>query len=442
MIYTGINNPEHSHAIPCEEKKVNTSSVEVIDNGVNFYDYDGTLLYSFTEEEVLATDENNNYTWQIPPLPDRTGENLTNDGWNWSIENIRNYIANYHWYLSVGCTYHTTDGITYIWWTVKEGNTLRKLRVTPTVANALSIDWGDGTAPDIVSSATDTTVSHTYEDYPAINTQKEFVVKIACSSGSFYFPGRICGSTDEENSSSLITKIHLSENFRRHSSYSFSHLEHLEKISYPSVMTATSSFTNVFQYCKSLKHINFSRTPLRAYDWSFYNCTNLESISWSDQQSMGTYNIYRNTALKHINTRGGNPLSNYLMNNTSIKRYKFRDATTTINSNFFLDCSSLSFVYLGDGVTTINASAFNGCSSLVELTIPASVTTIASLALSGLTSLKRLYLKPETPPSIQSNTLDGIPSDCSIYVPYGHLGDYASATNWDNYATQMREYTY
>ena len=51
-------------------------------NEVNFYDYDGTLLYAFTLYEIQDMDE-------LPPGPDHTDEGLIFDDWNWTLEQLQ-----------------------------------------------------------------------------------------------------------------------------------------------------------------------------------------------------------------------------------------------------------------------------------------------------------------------------------------------------------------
>jgi hypothetical protein len=64
-------------------------------NDVTFYDYDGTIRYSYTAEEFLALTE-------MPPLP--TQEGLICQEWNWAFEDAREYVAEYG-ILDVGATY-------------------------------------------------------------------------------------------------------------------------------------------------------------------------------------------------------------------------------------------------------------------------------------------------------------------------------------------------
>lgn len=106
-------------------------------NDVTFYDYDGTIRYSYTAEEFLALTE-------MPPLPRQQG--LICQEWNWSYEDAIEYVAEYE-VLDVGATYITDDGKTRLYIRIAaEGRMDVPLYLQQTVANGVTIDWGDGSA--------------------------------------------------------------------------------------------------------------------------------------------------------------------------------------------------------------------------------------------------------------------------------------------------------
>ncbi|MBR7042325.1 MAG: hypothetical protein IKI04_02365 [Bacilli bacterium] len=63
-------------------QNIPTSSapIEVAEKDVNFIDYDGTILYSYTAQEAQALTE-------LPANPTHTG--LTSHGWNWTLAEIK-----------------------------------------------------------------------------------------------------------------------------------------------------------------------------------------------------------------------------------------------------------------------------------------------------------------------------------------------------------------
>lgn len=408
-----------------------TVALDVIEDGVNFYDYDGTLLYAFSKEEVLAQDESNNYTWQLPPLPDRTKENLTNEGWNRTADSIRTYMASNSWYLAVGCTYHTTDDITYIWMEVSENSPTRQLRIKPSTANAVIIDWGDGFRYEPIDSSSDIVVTHTYS---SVKVRETFIIKISCSSGTYYFPGQLCGSADSDNEASGITKIHLSNKVTSVRSRCFCYLVDLEKITIPSSVNVHYQY--LFAYTKELRHVTLAgdsnTTNIDMY--GFLKATGMKSAAWNYQIS-STYGFSEST-IERLSRIASSQNARWCYKNTRIKRLLL--GVGTLKTEALKDCSSLYYLKFNGNLTTIEASAIRNCTSLVELVIPETVTSIGASALAGNTSLKRLVMLPATPPTITSTTLNGLPEDCNILIPAAYINDYMTAQYWADYASQMR----
>ena len=117
---------------------------------VNFYDYDGTLLYSYTVEEAQAL-------ISLPPLPTQPG--LICQGWNYDLATIKSYNRA----VDVGATYITDDGKTRLYITIAaEGRMNVPLSFSQTVANGVIIDWGDGSATQTLSHTGNVNTTHTY----------------------------------------------------------------------------------------------------------------------------------------------------------------------------------------------------------------------------------------------------------------------------------------
>lgn len=101
---------------------------------VNFIDYDGTNLYSYTIYDSLT---------ELPPAPDRTSKGLQFQGWNYTLDQI-NSATNDSGKCTVGATYTTTDGKTHIKITIQDGYYSNiPLVFSQTVSNGVEVDWGD-----------------------------------------------------------------------------------------------------------------------------------------------------------------------------------------------------------------------------------------------------------------------------------------------------------
>ena len=109
---------------------------------VNFYDYDGTLLYSYTLEEAQA----------LTALPDGpTHDGLVFDGWNYSLESVKSLTRA----MNIGAMYSTDDGTTRIYIRLEDGRTSPMLGICPN--GTVTVDWGDGTKPDTLTGTSLTT---------------------------------------------------------------------------------------------------------------------------------------------------------------------------------------------------------------------------------------------------------------------------------------------
>lgn len=77
---------------------------------VKFRDCDGTVLHSYTADEVASMTE-------LPTLPTKSG--LTCQGWNWTLQQIKDYVASYD-RCEIGAVYTTDDGKTRIKITIQD----------------------------------------------------------------------------------------------------------------------------------------------------------------------------------------------------------------------------------------------------------------------------------------------------------------------------------
>ena len=103
----------------------------------------------------------------------------------------------------------------------------------------------------------------------------------------------------------------------------------------------------------------------------------------------------------------------------------------TIENSAFERSMGLTELVIGSGVTTIKTESFHNCTSLISLTLPKSLKTIGVESFAGCSSLTEIIVERTTPPTIQSNTFNGVnKTNCKLYVPEGCQSAYASASYW------------
>lgn len=158
-------------------------------------------------------------------------------------------------------------------------------------------------------------------------------------------------------------------------------------------------------------------TTLKSYTF-FYALTitsvtipsTVTSIGYSTFQSSGLRNV---TVPSSVTSWNG---SDTFANCTSLREATLNNSGA-VGGNAFKNCINLTSVTFGDNITSIGGYAFNGCISLTSMTF-----------------------NSPTPPTITSNSLQGIPSTCKFYVPCSAVHTYRTASNWSSYTSQIVGY--
>ena len=418
---------------------------------ITFYDYDGTIVTSWTLAE-LATKT------ALPDYPSHNG--LICQGWNWSLADLK--TANRK--MNVGAMYITDDGKTRIYIHLEEGRTSPVLGVCPN--GTVDIDWGDGTTHDtLTGSSTSKAVYTSAHNYAAPG---DYVIQLTVT-GSMGFgrDGLLVHTSNSDDRNKVyinaIRKVELGSGITSIGTSAFRYCYSLSSITIPD--GATSIGTTAFQYCYSLSSITIPDGVTSIGDYAFNSCYSLSSITIPDGvtsindyafrycyslssitipdgvTSIGTAEFQYCYSLSSITIPDGvTSIGDYAFNGCySLSSITIPNGVTSIGAGAFSHCLSLSSIIIPDGVTSIGGSAFDSCSSLSSITIPDSVTSIGSSAFQRCSGIAHLYFLPTTPPSVSnSNAFSGIPTDCVIHVPVGSLSAYTSAANYPSSST----YTY
>ena len=387
-----------------------TSDVAMKD--VNFYDYDGTLVASYTLAEAQA----------LTALPDGpTHDGLTFQGWNWSLSDLKTTNRK----MNVGAMYITDDGKTRIYIRLEEGRTSPMVGVCPN--GTVTVDWGDGTTPDTLTGTSTTTVKWTPNH--AYSTPGEYVIKLTVNGtmGSY-------GNSTSNQYSAILRYSSASDD------RNYVYRNSIEKIELGSSVTsiANSAFTS----CYSLTSITIPNGVTSIANDAFYNCYSLASITIPNSvTSIGQYAFASCYSLSSIT------IPNSV---TSIEQSTFSgcfslvsitipDGITSIASMVFYNCYSLSSITIPNGVTSIRAQVFNNCYSLSSITIPNGVTSIESRAFYNCYSVAFYDFTACTavPTLSNTNAFSSIAADCQIRVPASLVDAWKAATNWSTYADHI-----
>lgn len=387
---------------------------------VNFIDYDGMILYSYTKSEFANLTE-------LPANPSHTG--LTSQGWNWSLANAKTYVAS-HGGLVIGQMYITDDEKTRIYVHFEDERKTPFIQLRPN--GTVVIDWGDNTATTTLSGtsvSTTKTAFHNYEsggDY-VITLTVTGTVSIAGSTASgngSYLLQKEDGTSSTYASAvyrNSIQKVELGRGIA-FGAATFKDMFSLSTITIPKYLTDPWEY--VFYDCYSLKSIIIPNENSAVNSYAFYNCSSLESVSVPNNMSgIRSYAFYGCRTLSNFNIPNG---------------------ATSVDNYAFYNNYSLKSIAIPSGITSIGQNVFSNCYALASIVIPNTVTSIGSSAFSSCYGIKEYHFKSTTPPTLGgSGVFTNIQSDCIIYVPYSAdhsvLNAYKTETNWSSHASKMQE---
>ncbi len=353
-------------------------NIRVEEKDVNFYDYDGDLLHSYTIEEVGALTA-------LPELPERDG--LVCQGWNYSLDDVKGATG----LMNVGAIYTTDDGATRVH---IENTSEKSVSFTfywkQTVANGVVVDWGDGSSAASSSATGSVSMSHTYTS--AGDYTVSFTVKDGCtfSLGQGTNSTQFCGNGTYNKV--LVKSINIGDG---------------------SVLISDMAFYGYY----SIQSISISRSVKSIGTYAFYDCRALQSIAIPESiTTIGTY------AFQYC----------YSMTTVSLSK-----GITTVGAYLFNSCHSLRNICIPDGVTSIANDVFGSCYSLTKISIPNSVKSIGSYAFSSFYSLWTYDFSHFTAiPTISSSTF--IKNTwLTIKVPSALLSSWKAATNWSSLSSYI-----
>ena len=438
------------------------------DADVRFFDYDGTLLYTYSAADFANLTE-------LPANPSHQG--LTAQGWNWSLADAKAYVAAYG-ILDIGQMYVTSDGKTRAYFSFPQGGRLDlMLRFVQSAANGVTLDWGDGSATETFAGTGEKTPSHTYA------AAGDYVVTFTVAEGCTLMLGNYSafiantGAT-EYPANMALWKIEIGERVTELGRIgpAVSSYCGLKYLTIPKTVVSSGVRGQVreCQYLKTLTlPIDYEATR-QGFDgnWAleFFslnkkskifpiasNCRALTRIAipegYPTAGGLSTCAVLARCAIP----AGATSIPDAFRGLGNLLELTIPAGVTSITNRAFELVQMLRKVSLPSGLLTIGNS-FCSQSMLEEIIIPNTVTTIGSsftyaknlqklILGSGLTSiaggfttlasLKELHISATTPPTLSSGALGGIPADCIIYVPSASLTAYQGASNWSTYASQM-----
>lgn len=401
-------------------------------NDVNFYDYDGGILHTYTKDEFLALSE-------MPSLPERLG--LVCQGWNYSLEDAKAYVGEYG-VLHIGAMYITDDGKTRLYITIDSPFAAEvPLYFSLTTPNSLVIDWGDGKKEPISGSGS-LNVSHKYEEVG------DYVIAFEVAEGCVFTLGQketsssyipLMGSTSVY--SNMLKKVEIGKNITEILQRTFCNCYSLLSVTIPKYVTTLDN--HAFYYCLSLSSITIPDSVTSIGNYAFDYCYSLTSITIPDSvTSIG------NSAFGHCSS-----LTSILIPNniTTLESMVFSNCSSLqsviLNSNItfrngsqeqFINCTALRSFVFPEQVSYLGPRVFNDCKSLTSVIFNRNELNLNSVVLSNCISLVFLdFSRVQNVPSLAGSTYIPSSNYYKIIVPDALYDEWIAATNWSTHASKI-----
>ena len=246
---------------------------------VNFYDYDRTLVASYTLAEAQ------NLT-ALPAQPDHSGDDvqLTGQGWNYTLAQVNALTRS----CDIGALYATTDGKTHFFYTITAVTGYSpKLTINNTGGGTLTVNWGNGSADQTASG----TGIKTFTPASLISIGS---YDLRISSTANYAMPTMTSSTYIFGSNvynKCITKGYLSSQVTSIGGYTFFKCYSLTSITIPQSVTSIGNYA--LSTCPSLTSITIPQSITSIGTYAFYTCYSLTSITIPQGvTSIGDYAFY------------------------------------------------------------------------------------------------------------------------------------------------------
>lgn len=388
------------------------------ESDINFWDYDGTLLYAWTLAELATKTE-------LPPLPSHDG--LVCQGWNWTLQDIKDAGRE----LDIGALYITDDGKTRLYVDV-DAETWDDfvLNYWQDPRNATTVDWGDGTTPETKNA--DSWVEHRH----VYASSGSYVITMSVKEGTTMrlgggSSGRMLIANDKTDIGrcAMLTKVEIGERVSRVTERAFFCAARLKSVSVPSGVTFETPRT--FERSTQLRAVTvaFYSEVIQ----TFYMCRNLRAVASAKGATMTTANAYidetsvrqanidvtsasRTAALEHVHIKAVNGrVGDFGANLSLLEATIPADATTFVAAAFQGDTALRRVTCLGD-IASIPAQVFQRCYPLrfVDLTHCTAVPTLANV-----------------------NAFDQTHPQLEIRVPASLVAAWKAATNWSSLADHI-----
>lgn len=352
-------------------------------NPIIIYDYDGTIIHSYSKNDFLNLTE-------YPVAP--THEDIIFDEYNWSLNDAKTYLST-HNSLNIGAIYKTPNKETIIYLNVLEGI---NLNLKFYLNGSVTVDWGDGTTSNVSGSyATVTTTKtglsgglHKIKIIP--NENDTFTRFSGTNNGADIVQGDDTGKSYINSIMKIVLgKVSLNGS-------AFRACRGLSEVVITNDCVFNSGATYIFGYTNTLTHLNFPKRFTETTS-NMFDASGIKTISLPST----------------LTTIVGSTFTN-----SRIKKLTLSNSTTSFYMDALSSCSYIEEIEIPDNVTNLVQSLFSGCSSLRKLKLPTMTNFIANYTslFSSCVSLREVEI-PEQYTEICNNMFYNCYSLSYIKIP-------------------------
>ena len=412
----------------CPENILVTAQKVPEEKEVNFYDFDGTLLHSFTIEEARALTE-------LPQVTNPPKDCLKFAGWNWTLEAVQNLTIP----MDIGALYTTENGATVLEIELTEYDLEVTIHFSQTAENGTTWDFGDNTATETPAATGQQSISHTYAQ------PGKYTMLVFSNAGTYTFANGTTGYNafgmyaQGNYTTTFLTAAHMGKNSKM-GQWAFAGCNYLKYITLNPEVTYYNVGTYGLAQCYHLHCVNLPCGSIPTNTCAFIRDSSLQVVTCSNLLTHIMFGAFRYCySLKRVRVLPGIQLSEgYQFDECRNLQSAPACAGLAGNTKSFGLCFGLKEITFAEGSKAIAANIVDQCVSLQKIVLPSAITSIGASAFNSCVSLKLLVFQAEMPPAVaNANAFNGIPADCVVEVPAVSLGIYQEATNYSGIAAQM-----
>ena len=365
------------------------------ENDVTFYDYDGTVLYSYTKDEFLKLTE-------MPPLPTREG--LVCQEWNWDLADAKDYVGKYGM-QNIGATYITDNGETRIYIQLYKAVDI-PLCIQQSISNGVIINWGDGSPTNTIEGVGNVSLTHNY------NSKGNYVIRLMPIDNcqlDFGHKEYMFGENRDEQS--FINKIEIGKNVSQLGDYCFAYANLQKGITIPKGIITLGSY--VFS-CSSVPHITYP----------------------NGVKTFGNYVGESNYNLLELSIPNGVENSGTYYYSAQLRKFIIPESVISIDDYCLYECYSIRYIIIPNGVTEPANDMCYDCNSLQFVVFPKTIINIPNTTFERCYDIKYYDFSNHTSiPTLEKATALEAAKWTKIIVPDNLYDQWIIATNWTGRAS-------